>query len=100
MLNFSHTSIRRKKIFTRTGPLNSRTCPVNARVSIVLTQLAWRAVLAATQHRQSGPQRSCWLESTWPFQVCVTQLARAVLTYLQSEPCPLLHLTCPAGSSD
>ena len=28
--------------FTRTGPLNSRTSPGNARVSIVLTQLADR----------------------------------------------------------
>ena len=33
----------------------------------LFTQLALQAVLEATQHWQSGLQRSGWLESAWPF---------------------------------
>ena len=58
--------------FTRTGPLNSRTSPGNARVSIVLTRLADRQFLrrphtgslgrsAAAGLSQPGPLR----HSTW-----------------------------------
>ena len=52
--------------FTRIGSVNTRICPVNARVSIALTSLncsGLRTVLVVTQHWQSGPQRCGWLES-------------------------------------
>ena len=34
---------------------------------LLFTELALEAVLAATQHWQSGLQRSGWLASAWPF---------------------------------
>ena len=45
----------------------------------------------------AAAQRLAWVS----LALCVTQLAQAILTtqYWQSEHCPLLHSTCPAGSS-
>ena len=59
--------------FTRSGPLNARTCPVNARVSIALTSVNLN--LSGGNFKDSdnwwqsgrGPKRIAWLEAVWPF---------------------------------
>ena len=75
---------------TRTGPVNARTCPVNARLSIALTSVN----LPCQQFKssddstltQSGPQRSGWLEAAWPFASLNLPVPYLPTRYGLSEP--------------
>ena len=57
--------------FTRTGPVNARTCPVNARLSIALTSVNLPCQQLQTDTASGslgslGQQHSSWLKSACP----------------------------------
>ena len=72
--------------FTRFGPVNARTCPVHARVSITLPGLGGSSSSDSTLAIWAAEQRLAWVSLAF----CVTLLARVVLTaqIWQSEQRP------------
>ena len=84
-------------VFTKNGPLNSRTSPGNAKVSIVLTQ---QSQLAARQflRRPTSLRRSAAAGLSQPGPLRHSTCPGLPLN-TGSLQCPLLYTTCPAGSS-